>query len=169
MKELSLSGKANQINLKALTNIDQLSNSLIDIDYDLNLKGTDSNNAFGLLTIDLPNTIVNGDTLNAHQIYADYNASTEFDKSFRLTSTPLDLSIEGDFEPLNILEQTNQWAQDIYHKINQEVLFKSENSLDTPEFFESTNTSVQIDFDVKDLPLLRAYLPIIPGRNTAYR
>jgi hypothetical protein len=165
LKELNLSGKANQINLKALTNIDQLSNSLIDIDYDLNLKGTGSNNAFGLLTIDLPNTIVDGDTLKAHQIYADYNATKEFGKSFRLTSTPLDLSIEGDFEPLNILEQTNQWAQNIYHKINQEVLFKSENSSDTLDF-ESTNTSVQIDFDVKDLPLFRAYLPIIPEFET---
>ena len=84
LKELNLSGNANQINLKALTNTDHLSNSLIDINYDLNLKGTDSNNAFGLLTIDLPNTIVDGDTLKAHQIYADYNASTEYGKALGL-------------------------------------------------------------------------------------
>lgn len=165
LKEMNVSGKANQINLKELTNIDQLSNSLIDINYDLNLKGTDANNAFGLLTIDLPTTIVNGDTLKAHQISANYYATKEIGKSFKLISTPLDLSIDGDFEPLNILKQTNKWAQNIYQKINQEVLFKGGSSSETLDI-ESPNTSVQIDFDVKDLPLLRAYLPTIPEFET---
>jgi uncharacterized protein involved in outer membrane biogenesis len=123
-KEIELNGTASQLNLKALTNSAHLSSSLVDLNYDVSLNGSDINNAFGVITVDLPNTIVDGDTLKNHQIYADFSSTNEDGKSFRLTSTPLDFSLRGDFEPFNVIELTQFWFNNINQKINEEVLFR---------------------------------------------
>lgn len=160
-KSVLVTGEAHNLDLKSLTNSTLLSNSLIDLNYELSLNGADINNSFGLLTVDLPNTVIEGDTLANHQFYADFSSTSESGKSFRLTSTPIDFSVSGDFEPLSIIDLSKFWVGNISQKINQEFFFKNVSALQS-ELIDTTNSSIQLDFDVKDLPLIRAYFPNIP-------
>ncbi len=165
IKSIELIGEASNLDLKSLTNSERLSNSLIDMNYELNLNGTDLSNSFGLITVDLPNTVVEGDTLDIHQIYADFSSSAETGKSFRLTSTPIDFSVSGNFELTNIFTLSDFWVEHITKKINEEILFKEAYAV-SPELNDTTNSNLQLNFDIKDLPLIRAYYPHIPNINS---
>lgn len=161
LKALHINGQAEKIDLKSLTNSNQLSSSLINLDYELNLNGTNIENAVGLLTIDLPNTIVEGDTLKPHQIYADFSSEYESGKTFRLTSTPLDVSLSGDFNLSNIIEVTQFWIENISQKFNKEILLQN-NDIIASSFKDSIDTSIELDFNIKELSLLRSYFSKVP-------
>ena len=159
---MELSGTAIQLDLKALANADVLSNSLVDLNYNFRISGSDIDNTFGLLTIELPNTVIEGDTLKNHQIYADFNSSFGNEKSFRLTSTPIDISINGDFQPNQVLDLAKFWVRNISNKIRSEVLFDESTFLEW-SIKDSLKASIQLDVNLKDLDLIRAYLPAIPA------
>lgn len=162
---ITLNGSATQFDVKALTNAENLSAALVDMEYDMLLNGIDPESAFGRITIDLPKTIINDDTLRVHQIYADYDASGVKEKSFRLTSTALDMSIVGAFTLNELTALGKYWSGYLRKQFNEEILFAE--STDQPvALTDSVNQNMTLNLAVKDVDLLRKYVPKIPQLST---
>lgn len=162
LPSITLNGTANKFDIKALTNAENISNGLVDMEYDMLLNGVNPENAFGRITIDLPQTIIDGDTLGVHQVYADYDASGAGQKSFRLTSTALDLSLNGSFSLNSFNTLSNYWFRYLRNQIKKELLLDN-SSLEVLAVSDSVNQNLRLDMSIKDLGLLRAYVPSIPN------
>jgi len=158
---VQLNGTARRLDVKSLTNVSQFSNALVDLNYNLSASGSDIENAFGQLTVDFPNTVIEDDTLKIHQVYADYNSTIGDEKSIRLTSTALDVSVDGVFDPENTLKLISEWSKVVSDRIEDEILLSNETGVDTV-LISTGNESIQVDFNLKDLDLLREYFPSIP-------
>ncbi len=158
---ISIDGQARQLDIKGLSNATNLSKALVDLNYNLRINGAGLNDAFGQLTIDLPKTIIEGDTLEVHQIYADFNSTINRGKRFRLTSTPLDVSIDGNFEPNDVITLLNFWADNLNTKVDEEFFFSPSNSAQTLKI-DSLNAALEMNFNLKNYALLKSYLPNLP-------
>ncbi len=162
---VELNGSAAQLDLKGLTAAESLSKAFVDMNYSISIDGSTIEDAFGQLTIDLPNTVIADDTLKQHQIYADFNSEIDGSKSFRLTSTPIDVSVSGDFDIEEATLLTEFWVSNLNSKIQNELTF-SDSTYSGIEIADSLTAGIELDFNVKDLDLLRAYLPNLPQFET---
>ncbi len=162
---VTFTGSADQFDIKALTNAENLSKALVDMEYDMLINGFDPESAFGRITIDLPQTIINEDTLRVHQIYADYNALGKNEKSFRLTSTALDLSLDGMFALNELNTLGKYWISYLSRQVNQEILFNNvERKTIAPS--DSISQNLTLNMTVKDVDLLRKYIPKVPNLSS---
>ncbi len=162
---ITLNGSATQFDIKALTNAENLSTALVDMEYDMLVNGVNPESAFGRITIDFPKTIINDDTLKVHQIYADYDASGANQKSFRLTSTAMDLSILGAFTVNELTALGRYWYGYLQKQFKDEILF-AESAEQPVALTDSVNQNLTLNLTVKDVDLLRKYLPEIPQLST---
>lgn len=164
--EVELNGFATNFDLKGLTQLEQLSSSLLDLEYDFYGKGNSLTNAFGQLTIDIPRSIVGGDTLSNHQIYVDYSTDTNENKNLRLTSNVMDVTLNGGFNPNEFLKLVPSWMSYFKHRVNHEVLFQPATPYVAMDSTRDQNLAVKIE--LKDYPLLASYWNNLPDIQSSF-
>lgn len=162
---IEFTGKATNLNLKAITQSEEMTEAFVDLDYELFLSGSNRENIYGQVSIDVPFSIVNGDTLPIHQVYADFNEPGLNSRVFRITSTAFDLDIDGQFEPSEMLELTPFWTSYFKERINEEILLKGKQEFDSLET-QFTDQNFSLDLSLKNLGLLKTYFPTIPSLNS---
>lgn len=165
---VEFTGRSNNLDLKALTQIDALAPSVIDVEYELFLNGTDRDNIYGQLSADIPFSVVNGDTLPAHQFYADFTEPDAGDRRLRITSTAFDVTLDGTFEPGDMLALAPYWRDFLNDRINEEILFNELNST-AQEIPLVSDQNFTVDFAMKNVGLLRTYFPEVPAFNSRIR
>lgn len=163
--QVEFSGKGRNLDLKALTQLEQMSSSLIDVEYELFLEGNSFDNVFGQVTLDIPLAIVSGDTLTNHQFYADFNEPLSDNRTLRVTSTAFDFSMDGVFNPSDIFHLSPYWSTYLGDRVNEEILFK-EKKIREVERPEVIDQNFSVDLTIKNLALLQAYFPNIPKINS---
>ncbi len=162
---IEFTGNAKGLNLKALTQSEMMAEAFVDLDYEVFLTGSNRENIYGQVSIDVPFSVVNGDTLPIHQIYADFNEPGLNSRTFRITSTAFDLDIDGQFDPNDILELTPFWANYFRDRIGQEILLTGTQVSDglKPQVRDQ---NFSMDLALKNLALLKAYFPTMPALNS---
>lgn len=159
---IEFSGKASRLDLKSLTQIDAMADAVVDLDYELFLSGSNRENIYGQISLDVPFSVVGGDTLPVHQIYADFNEPGLNSRVFRITSTAFDMGIDGAFDPNELTDLAPFWISYFKERINKEILLKESE----PELRMKPQTSDQnfrFNLSLKNTDLLRAYFPGLPA------
>ncbi|GAB5408667.1 MAG: hypothetical protein BalsKO_10320 [Balneolaceae bacterium] len=159
---IEFSGNGSNLDIKGLSKIDNLASAVVDLDYELFLKGNNINNVYGQVSLDIPFSIVNGDTLPNHQFYADFNEPSSDNRSLRITSTALDLSMNGLFEPDDVLRLTPYWFEYLKNRLDEEFLFKGEVATETVAA-SVKDQNFQLDFNLKNIALVNFYFPETPS------
>ena len=162
---IEFSGKASRLDLKSLTQIDAMADAVVDLDYELLLSGSNRENIYGQISLDIPFSVVGGDTLPDHQIYADFNEPGLNSRVFRITSTAFDMGINGAFDPNELTELAPFWVSYFKERIDQEILLNNLQS----ELIQKPQTSDQnfsLNLSLKNIDLLRAYFPDLPAINS---
>ncbi|MCG8374507.1 MAG: translocation/assembly module TamB [Balneolales bacterium] len=160
-----LSGIAEKIDLKRLTQYDELASAIADVSYDLEVTANSLDNAFGQLTIDVPLVKIEDDTLEAHQIYADFNSINSTSKELRVTSTALDFSLNGEYHPNSLIALSGHWANFFTTRIKEELLFEEVQPSQEVQS-DSLDQNFELSFDIKNLALLKSYFPGLPDLET---
>lgn len=159
---VSFSGRGTNLDIKGLSKIENLATAIVDLEYEFNLSGTNRNNVYGQVSLDIPFSIVGGDTLPNHQFYADFNESSNNEKRLRITSTALDISMNGEYNPQELIELTPYWISYFENRIDEEFLFESI-SKDSMAMPNVQNQNFELDAIVKNINLIESYLPNFPS------
>lgn len=134
--------------------------------FSANMQWETVDDLTGRVSFEVEESTIDQDTLRAHQFYADLNSAPNNTRVLRLTSSFFDGEISGNLE-YNLLKNFgNYWHAYLRDRISEEILFDPEFALqlEQPIFDEDEQrtASVDIQMTVRDLSLLRMYLPDLP-------
>lgn len=163
---IRLKGSVQDLDVQDLIAYDGAKQTYTSVNYELNATGNSLDEAYGQLTIDIPESVINGDTLPLHQLYLDLNAPTAPERELRLTSTPLDFNLKGDINLGSIRELYAHWETYFKERFASEISFE--------EFVAAREDSLFIfplnlnfDAQVKDIGILQTYVSDIPDVQTS--
>ncbi len=159
---IEFSGQARRLDIKSLTQINGLAEAVVDLDYELFLSGSNRENIYGQISLDIPFSVVGGDTLPIHQIYADFNEPGLNSRELRITSTAFDLDVNGIFDPNEVSVLAPFWLSYFKEHVNQEFLLKNRVPL-TRDNVQISDQNFTLDLTLKNTNLLRAYFPELPA------
>tara|TARA_R110000868_G_scaffold37111_4_gene131344 strand:- start:30920 stop:35623 length:4704 start_codon:yes stop_codon:yes gene_type:complete len=163
---VEFSGRGSNLDIKGFSKIDKLASAFLDVEYELFLKGSNKNNVYGQVSLDVPFSIVDGDTLPSHQFYADFNEPASDNRSLRITSTAFDLSMNGVFEPNDVMRLTPYWSKYFKNRVDEEFLLKENVQIENVSPVVQ-DQNFQLDFSIKNLALLKQYFPEAPNLITS--
>lgn len=166
--EMEFSGVGRNLNIKDLAQVQRMNAAIIDVEYEVFLKGTNVDNVFGQLSVIVPTAIVDGDTLPSHQLYADFNDPTVGERQLRVTSTAVDFSLEGDFKPKDLAKLIPHWSTYFKERVKQEIFLKN-TSTSAIEAIEVENQDIRVSILLKELGLVEKYFPSVPSINSSAR
>ncbi|MFY0682925.1 MAG: hypothetical protein JXR20_00125 [Balneola sp.] len=160
---LKINGKGENLRLRHLSQIENISDVIMDIKYSAEFEGTSLNDATGVLNIDIPFSVVDGDTLIPQLIYADVANISPKNRSVRLTTTAADISIEGDFTVTDLGPLANHWLGYMKQRFEDE-LFTSPN-FETKNVIQGdlSNQDFTITGQLKNVDLIKKYYPKFPS------
>ena len=158
---VEFSGSGRNINLKAVTQIQEMQETHADVEYELFLTGSNRNNVYGQVSLDIPFAIVGEDTLPSHQFYADFNEPGNQERSLRITSTAVDFSMIGQYDPEALIDLMPYWRSYFDARVNEEFLLSEVTSDTTIAAVGDQN--LDLSMVVKNVDLIRAYFPDLPS------
>ena len=130
--------------------------------FDINWHGRDLSEWYGRIIVDVFPSAINGSDLGSHQLYLDLNHPESTTRSVRLTSSIADFVMEGDFLIPSIPPLFRQWSNYFVQRFNEEILFQIEEDPVAYKASEDDILQADVFFEIKNLPLLRAYIPQFP-------
>ncbi len=165
LPSIELTGSGNNVDLRGFTQAASLDSVFADLEYEVFLKGSNLDNVFGQLTLDIPFARVGTDTLPTHQVYIDLNEVDEPTRTLRLTSTAFDVSLEGSFQLVELTRMVPYWSSYFKDRTNEEILLKPVlTASDTLISIVDQNFSMNVA--LKNLDLVKAYIPSFPSVST---
>jgi len=135
--------------------------------YSLNVQGRTIDDIFGRLSIELTEATIDDEELRPHQLYLDIDSPENESRNLRFTSSFFDAELTGTIKPSLISDLSVHWVNYFRDRISDEIIFDdemlislSEDEIDQidPDLNLSLNTQIRI----RDLELLRHYLPELP-------
>lgn len=164
----SLQGIASGLQVKEIIQNANVRPVEVDLEYDVQMTGSNLDNAVGQLSIDVKQAFFEEDTLGRHQLYLDFNNDDSENRILRFTSTAFDGSLEGNFQPSSLAVLWPQWKGYFTKQVNEEILFKAGNS-----FSDSTqvtqNQNLEISARIKNPDILNFYLEGLPQMASSAR
>ncbi len=155
-------GSSSGFDLSALADETTLPESEWNMNYDINWHGTSPDEWYGRIVVDVFPSKLNGTDLASHQLYLDMNHPASDIRSLRLTSSVADLVMEGDITLTALPGLLRQWQGYFARQIREDILFQTEDPTAPYRASEGDLLSADIFFELKNLGLLRAYLPALP-------
>lgn len=159
---LSVRGHAEHIDLAFYPLSDEIPSSDLNFDYNIELKGLVADRIQGRANIDIKQSVIARDTVRSHQLYMDLDSPDLDTRSFRLTSSIMDLNVTGNIKPSNLAALSRHWRSYLTSRIKEEVLLDSID-VASPSVADNVDPIVlDGDFRARDLALMRHYWPSLP-------
>lgn len=163
-----LKGTAGNIYLNELVQDQRMREVYADIEYDMNVRGKHWSDLYGQVSLDVTRAIAGEDTLNRHQLYVDFNEPGSPERVLRFTSTAFDATVQGNFNPQDLLVLSDQWSAYFANRVSEEITFDSLTvAADTSKIVQNQNMSVS--GRIKNLELITSYFPEFPAITSAAR
>lgn len=129
-----------------------------------NLEGNSPEDLFGRISLEVNESIINGDTLRAHQLYADIDQPGGESRTLRLTSSFFDAELSGTIYPELLRSTADYWYTFLSNQIKEDLLFQETSDVRFSEIsFPAQRSPVDLSLraTAKDLQLLKSYFPEI--------
>lgn len=158
IKKIKLHGSGSDIQINQFVKNEDLPDIKGDIDYEIDVSASTIDDIVGRISIELPSTEIDGEKLEPHLFYADLSNKPNGGKQFRLTSTVLDLELDGEYYLSQIPALLTHWGNYIEGQIDEEIYFDPKKIyLDTGVRF--SNQEFNLKTEIKDYSLINKYLP----------
>lgn len=164
---VSMQGNAENINLSKVFGQMGIASTDLNFNYNVELQGLEPNRIQGRANLDISQSVINDDTVRAHQLYMDLNSPDEPTRSFRLTSSLFDMNISGQIVPGDIMDQAKFWTAYLRDRFKAEILMNA--PVDSQAIAiapPSRNVVFDGNIKAKDLGLIKKYAPDFPTINT---
>ena len=143
--------------------------------FSANVEWSTLDNLTGRISFEMDESTINADTLRPHQFYSDISTIRDQTRRIRFTSSFFDGEVSGNLQQDLIRDFTKHWSLYLRERIAEEFIFNEEFSDGESPFSpsgawdESLAVDLQIEMTVKDLSLLRKYLPELPNLQSTAR
>ena len=133
-----------------------------------NATGSSLDDLEGRITVEISESIINTDTLRAHQFYVDLNnPGADQPRELRMTSSFLNLNASGTLYQDILAGAARHWYNYFTGRINDELFFKEEldGSLFSEDYADAgyiETADLSIKYQSRDLKLLKSYFPAMP-------
>jgi len=162
-RTVTINGDAGNVNLGNFFPENTVAQTALNFDYSVEFRGFDPKRLQGKANLDVAPSVINGDTVRAHQVYMDLNSPDASTRQFRLTSSLLDLNISGEVTPADVISQTRFWSSYLKSRFDSEILMTQPIITDSLNGSpKDRNVVVDGNLQTKDLGLLKKYLPQFP-------
>jgi len=143
--------------------------------FSVNLNWTDIDDLTGRISLEVDESRIDEVLHRPHQFYADLNDSDNGLRRLRFTSSFFDGELNGTLNLSTLQKSAEFWSQYLNQRVDNEILF-SENAdttrietlLNDP-LYEDLYADLTISMVIKDVSLLRAYLPELPEFESSAR
>lgn len=131
--------------------------------FSSNIEWNTPDDLTGRVSFEIERSLINADTLRPHQLYADINGLGS-NRQLRFTSSFFDGEINGDLSPSTLQDAKNYWSDYLKERLYHEILFQPDSlsGITGADFPVSTPLNLDMEVAVKDLSLLRKYIPELP-------
>jgi translocation and assembly module TamB len=133
-----------------------------NMQFDINWHGMKPDDWFGRMIVDVYPSLINGNELSPHQMYLDLNDPKSENRSLRLTSTILDVLVEGDIRISAITGLYDHWQGFFTHRITDELLLQETDTISIREGPADEQVNAEFWVELKNLGLIRSYVPDFP-------
>ncbi|PWN06229.1 translocation/assembly module TamB domain-containing protein [Rhodohalobacter mucosus] len=143
--------------------------------FTANIMGSSFEDIWGRINLEMNPSAIGPNRLRAHQLYADINQPDPRDKTLRFTSSFFDGEISGTLSPSLLIEAMHYWGRYLEQRINEEILLSDNFSFNlaraagSPQSEEIADVDLDLMITLKDINLLRNYLPALPETQSSSR
>lgn len=168
-------GEVNKLDLKKF-NTDYFTNRTeFNSTFTANLNWTNMDDLMGRISLEVDESSIGNESLRPHQFYADLNDSEDGNRRLRITSSFFDGELNGTLDYSTLQKSAEFWTRYLNYRIANEILFSEtadslsfENLLTNPEY-QDLYADLSVDMVIKDVSLLRKYLPDLPEFESSAR
>lgn len=165
-RHLIIDGRTDNLDLELFQPYwDEIPSTSLNFDYEFNIEGRTVDEIFGFARVDIDESVVDGDSLRAHQLYVDLDSPKNETRNLRFTSSFIDLIMEGRFTPTTLYNQVGYWAEYLNEEWQQSVALEDKMATVENSFTDRINDeNIEIEgiIEVKDLELLQNYVEFSP-------
>lgn len=143
--------------------------------FSANVEWSTIDDLTGRISFEMDESTINADTLRPHQFYSDISTIQDQTRRMRFTSSFFDGEVSGNLRQNLIRDFAKHWSHYLRERIAEEFIFNEEFAAGESPFSrtgnwdESLAVDLQIEMAVKDLSLLRKYLPQLPNLQSTAR
>ena len=159
---INIDGKGRNLSLRYFSQLEGLANVVMDVEYNLEFEGTSVDDATGVLNLNIPFSVVNGDTLKPQLLYADVANISSKDRSIRMTTTAADFSLEGDYRISDLVPLAKYWSNYFKEHLENEFFTKSFSKSPVSLNNNVANQNFTLTAQLKDVSLVKKYYPKFP-------
>ncbi|MEX0904291.1 MAG: hypothetical protein WD604_03760 [Balneolaceae bacterium] len=164
--QVTADGDLNNFNLKPYYPEFHADSTLFNSTFSMDLQGSGLNDVFGRISFEMEESMIGADTLRAHQLYADIDSPENNIRTLRFTSSFFDGEVRGTIRPETLQKLGQHWGGFLQERLNEEVLFGDISLFaDSDTLFaenEHPVADISVQMNVKDLDLLKYYVPQLP-------
>ncbi len=168
-------GEVNKLDLKKFNDEFFAHPTDFNSTFSANLNWTDLDDLTGRISLEIDESSINNEQLRPHQFYADLNDSNEGNRRLRFTSSFFDGELNGTLNLSTLQKSADYWTQYLKYRIDDEIMFSEnadslsfENLLLDPNY-QDLYADLSINMVIKDVSLLRKYLPELPEFESSAR
>lgn len=163
---VTLEGEGTNINLAEMVGDTSIASTKLNFTYNVETENLKANEIQGRANFDVAPSVIDGDSVEAHQFYADITTLEGQRRSFRLTSSLFDMEVEGQVYPRDILNQSQYWASYVKNRYEDEIRIDS--TAGTYNAPPSLSNDIVLDGTItaKNINLIKQYLPNFPSIYT---
>lgn len=143
--------------------------------FSANVEWSTIDDLTGRISFEVDESTINADTLRPHQFYSDISTIQDEVRRIRFTSSFFDGEISGSLQQNLILDLARHWSVYLRERIAEEFIFNEDFADGVSPFSQEGNwdeslaADLQVEMTVKDLSLLRKYLPQLPNLESTAR
>lgn len=168
-----LDAEVKSINLQQLLQKPEFAVTDFSMEFSTGFNASTLNDLYGRISFEVSRAVIEGDTLQPHQLFADIDEPYNSTRSLRLTSSFFDGQITGNIEPFLIQDMAAHWYSYINRRIRTEILLKTPADsvvYQTPiANSEDPKLDLNLSGEVKNIELLKKYIQQFPNLKSSAR
>lgn len=161
-------GEVNKLDLKKF-NTEYFANQTdFNSTFSANLSWTNLDDLTGRISLEIDESSIDDERLRPHQFYADLNDSNDGNRRLRFTSSFFDGELNGTLNYSMLQKSAEFWTRYLNNRIDNEIMFSdTADSLDFEDLYndplyQDLYADLSVEMVIKDISLLRKYLPELP-------
>lgn len=168
-------GEVNKLDLKKFNSEYFANQTDFNSTFSANLNWTDLDDLTGRISLEIDESSIDDELLRPHQFYADLNDSDDGNRRLRFTSSFFDGELNGTLNYSTLQKSAEFWTRYLNHRIDNEIMFsETTDSLNLEDLYndplyQNFYADLSIEMIIKDVSLLRKYLPELPEFESSAR
>lgn len=171
--DVVLDAEVKNMNLQQLFQQSDFAFTDFSMEFSTGFNASALEDLYGRISFEVSRAVVDGDTLQPHQLFADIDEPYNSTRTLRLTSSFFDGQINGNIEPGLIQKMSRHWHRYLSERIRSEILLETKaDSIGYESPFaegDDPKLDLTVTGEIKRIELLKRYIQSFPELTSSAR